>query len=139
MLALALAGCAGESDQHVWAGVPEPLPPTGTLPVEGFADHAAGLEEPWERSPALVAAEFLRLDEAEAARTTIEVDAGPEAGGPALVTVTLEGLLDDSVRARRFVLDLARDGEAWRLERATWTQRCVPGRGHDAFSPQPCV
>jgi hypothetical protein len=133
---LALAGCS--SGEPEWPG-PEDLGADGSVPTEGFADYAADVDEHWERSPALVAAEFLRLDEQEAPETTIESDTGPEGGGPAKVTVTLDRLLDDSVQTRRYELELSRDGEAWRLDRATWTQRCRTNRGHQDFSPELCL
>lgn len=137
-LAVAPAGCSG-ADDRVWDGPPAPLPAGGALPVEAFAAFQDSVDEAWERRPALVAAEFLRLDRATAARATVEEETGGEGGGPASVVVTLDGLLDDSVRAQRFELTLARDGETWRLESASWTQRCQPGRGHRAFSPAPCL
>lgn len=133
--ALALAGCS--SGEPEWPG-PE-LGTDGTISTEGFADYAADVDERWERSPALVAAEFLRLDREQAPETTIESDTGPEGGGPAQVTVTLDRLLDDSVQTRRYELELSRDDEVWRLDRATWSQRCRPGRGHQDFSPELCL
>jgi hypothetical protein len=133
--ALALVGCS--ADEPMWPGA-EPAP-DGSIPTEEFADYAADVDERWERSPALVAAEFLRLDEDTSPSTTIEADTGPEGGGPAEVTVTLDRLLDDSVRTRLYDLELAREGETWRLERATWSQICRPGRGHQDPSPEPCL
>jgi hypothetical protein len=132
---VALAGCS--ADKPEWPG-PEPAD-DGSVPTEGFADYAADVDETWERSPALVAAEFLRLDEDETPETTISSDTGPEGGGPAQVTVTLDRLLDDSVQTRRYELELSRDGEVWRLDRASWAQRCRSGRGHQDFTPEPCV
>jgi hypothetical protein len=137
--AVALAGCGGDDEERTWPGPERPLPSDGTLPVDGFADYAEDVDERWERSPALAAAEFLRLDEAEAPQVTIESDTGPEGGGPAQVTVTLDRLLDDSIQTQRFVLDFTRQGETWRLDSGTWSQRCKPGRGHQDFSPENCV
>ena len=139
---LAFGGCGGDDDEErTWPGPQRPLPADGTLPVEDFADYAddEDVDEPWERSPALAAAEYLRLDEADAPQVTIESDAGPEGGGPAQVTVTLDRLLDDSIQTQRFVLDFTRQGETWRLDRGTWAQRCKPGRGHEDFSPENCI
>jgi hypothetical protein len=53
---------------------------------------------------------------------------------------TLEGLLDDSVRARRYTVELQRDQSMkWRVRDADWAQRCQPGRGHQDFSAQNCL
>jgi hypothetical protein len=133
--ALALAGCS--ADEPAWPGAE--LAADGSIPTEGFADYAADVDEAWERSPALVAAEFLRLDEQDAPETTIESDTGPEGGGPARVTVTLDRLLDDSVQTRRYDLELSQDEDGtWRLDTATWGQTCRPGRGHQDVSPELC-
>jgi hypothetical protein len=133
------AGCADGDDEPVWPGPQRPLPSDGTLPVADFVAHAEDVDEPWERSPALAAAEYLRLDDADAPDVQIESDAGPEGGGPAQVTVTLDRLLDDSIQTQRFVFDFTRQGETWRLDRGSWAQRCKPGRGHQDFSPENCV
>jgi hypothetical protein len=54
--------------------------------------------------------------------------------------VTKTGLLDDSVAAVRYTLAFERDGDGtWVLRSASWAQRCAPDRGHDGFSPEPCV
>lgn len=141
LLALAVAGCGGDGDRAAeadWQGRPE-LQQGGTVPVTDFAAFQAEVEARWERSPALVAGAFLRLDERDASRTTVGADAGPESSGPATVTVTLEGLQDDSVAAQRYVLRLRREGETWRLQSASWAQRCQRGRGHQAFTAEPCL
>lgn len=135
---LALAGCGGEDAPALWEERPE-LQPDGDIPVEEFASFQDEVDARWERSPVLLAGEFLRLDESDAFRTSVDADAGPEATGPATVTVTLDGLQDDSVAAERYVLELSRSDDAWALESATWAQRCQAGRGHQAFTPEPCV
>ena len=134
---LALAGC-GKGGTPTWAGPPDPEA-DGTVSVEEFAAYQRDVEEPWEGSAAMAAAEFLRLDERTATTTTIEGQAGPEGTGPETVTVTLEGLLDDSVHAERWTLEFEPDGENYVLTHATRSQRCQPGRGHQDFSSEPCV
>ena len=112
---------------------------SGSSIRDRFNDYADGVDEPWRRAPALVAGEYVRVDVAEARVTTIAATTGPEGGPSATATVTLDGLLDDSVRARRYVLGLARDGEGtWRVESALATQRCWPGRGHQGYAPTLC-
>lgn len=137
LAALALAGC-GKSDTPTWAGPPDPGP-GGTVAVEDFAAYQQDVDERWEGSAAMTASEFLRLDERTASTTTIEGRASGEGAGPETVTVTLDGLLDDSVRAERWTLDFEPDGDTYRLTAATWAQRCQPGRGHQDFSPELCT
>jgi hypothetical protein len=135
----ALGGCSGNGDaEATWGGPPDPAA-DGTVAVDGFAEFAAGVEEQWEGSAAMAAAEFLRLDEQEAIRTTIAGTASPEGTGPETVVVTLDGLLDDSVRAQRWTLTFVPDEDVYELTGAQWAQRCQPGRGHQGFSPEPCV
>ena len=134
---LALAGCGG-GDEASWSGPPDPAT-DGTVAVDDFAAYQEDVDEPWEGSAAMAAAEFLRLDERTAARTSIEGMASAEGTGPETVVVTLDGLLDDSIRAGRWTLMFEPDGETYRLTEAKWAQRCQPGRGHQQFSPEPCV
>lgn len=135
--AAALAGC-GPSDEHTWAGPPDPEP-DGTVAVEDFAAHQEEVDEAWEGSAAMSAAEFLRLDERTATRTGIEETASAEGTGPETVVVTLDGLLDDSVRAERWTLVFEPDGDTFTLTSAQWSQRCHPGRGHQDHAATPCV
>jgi hypothetical protein len=121
-----------------WGGPPDPAA-DGTVAVDEFVEHAESVDEPWERSAAMSAAEFLRLDERSATRTSIEAQAGPEGGGPETVVVTLEGLGDDSVRAEQWTLSFEPEGDVYRLTGASWAQRCQPDRGHEDFSPEPCI
>jgi hypothetical protein len=138
---VALVGCSsngnGEGDA-AWAGPPQPAE-DGTVAVEDFAAYQEGVDERWERSAETVAAEFLRLDERTAVRTTIEGESGGEGAGPRSVTVTLDGLLDDSVRAERWMLVLEQRDDGYALASAIRTLRCQPGRGHDEFTPEACV
>jgi hypothetical protein len=140
LVALTLAaGCSGDDGGPAWNGPQRPFTADGTISVEDFNDYADDVDEPWERSPALLAGQFLRLDEAQATQTSIDSRAQGEGTGTADVTVTQRGLLDDSIAAERYVLGLQRDGDVWRLSSATWTQSCQPGRGHEDFSPAACV
>ncbi len=137
VLAAALAaGCGGE-DEPRWQGPGQGL---GTLQVGAFNELADDVDEPWESSAALTAAEFVRVDRSTARNISIASRGGPEDAPEALVEIVLDGLLDDSVRARRFVLELdrGRDRE-WRIRTAVVTQRCWPGRGQQAFRPTACL
>jgi hypothetical protein len=136
----ALTGCDGGNGDGdaTWPGPPEPAA-DGSASVEEFADYRADVDERWEASAELIAAEFLRLDERTAVRTTIAGVGVGEGEGPRTVVVTFDGLLDDSVRAERWTLVFQPDGESYALESAVRTFRCHPGRGHEDFAPEPCV
>ena len=128
-------GCGG-STPDIAAPTKEP---DGTASVGDFTEYAKAVDENWERSPVMAAGEFLHLEDRTAARTTVEGVASPEGSGPQTVTVTLDGLLDDSVRSERWVLEFVPDDDVYRLTEAKWSQRCQVGRGHQDFSSQPCV
>jgi hypothetical protein len=135
----ALAGCGGGGGGTAeWSGPPAPAA-DGTVAVDGFVDYAKKVDAPWEGSAAMAAAEFVRLDRRTATRTSIEGLASAEGAGPETVTVTLDGLLDDSIRAERWTLSFTPENGTFRLTEARWAQRCGPGRGHTAFSAEPCV
>jgi hypothetical protein len=138
-LVVLAAGCGGEGGSAAWNGPQRPFAADGTVSVEDFNAYAGDVDESWERSPALLAGEFLRLDQAQATQTSIDARAEGEGTGTATVTVTQRGLLDDSVAAERYVLSLQRDGDVWRLSSAMWSQSCHSGRGHEDFTPAPCV
>jgi hypothetical protein len=72
-------------------------------------------------------------------RTTIAGTAQAEGNGPETVVVTLDGLFDDSTRAERWTLEFEPDGETFALTAAQWAQRCQPNRGHQDFTPEPCI
>lgn len=138
--ALVLAGCGGgdQGSSASWDGPPRPAA-DGGVDVAGFDDYATQVDESWEQTPALAAGAFLRLDRRTATITTISSRSGPEGVGPTVVTVTLDGLLDDSVRAERWELAFEPVDSTYRLSAARWAQRCRAGRGHTAFSAEPCV
>jgi hypothetical protein len=137
---LMLAGCGDDVDvELVWGGPPDAAP-GGAVSTQGFAGFQEEVDEEWERSPALAAGVFLRLDERTAVRTTIDAKAGPEGGGGQVVTVTLDGLADDSVRAERWTLgfERAEDG-TYLLTGALRELRCHEGRGHQDFAGEACI
>ena len=141
LVTLGLSGCGGGDDGEAgasWDGPPAPAA-NGIVDVEGFNDFLSEVDETWERSPALAAGEFLRLDTRTAASTSIEADSGPEGTGPYAVTVTLDGVPDDSIRSERWELSFEPEEGAYRLTQARWAQRCREGRGHTDFSAESCV
>jgi len=138
-LAVLAAGCGGDSGSASWDGPQRPFAADGTVPVQDFNAYAGHVDEPWERSPALLAGRFVRLDQSQATQTSIDATAQGEGTETATVSVTQRGLLDDSVAAERYVLGLQRNRDVWRLSSARWMQSCRPGRGHEEFSPADCV
>ena len=95
------------------------------------------MDEPWERDLAAITAEFLALREQETGSRSFQSTSN---GDSATASLLIDGLGDDSVRARRYELTFTRreDG-SWKVESAQWAQRCHEGRGHQDFSPEPCV
>jgi hypothetical protein len=119
-----------------WTRPPDPAD-DGTIAVEEFNAFAESVEEPWERDIALVTEEFVQRDTIEAANTSYQGNANDDT---AITSLVLDGLFDDSVRAWRYDLTLSRrpDG-TWRVDSARWGQRCQRGRGHQAFTAEPCI
>ena len=113
-----------------------PLPPNGSLTVDGFDAYAESVDEAWEQSLMGTLDEFVGRDASDGADVSFEATSGPEGAGPGTATLVLDGLLDDSIRARRYELTLSRrDDGTWRIDSASWAQRCQVGRGHQDFSP----
>ena len=137
--AFALTGCGSDDAVDlVWAGPPDPGA-GGVVSVDGFAAFQREVDEHWEGSAAMAAGEFLRLDERTAVRTTLEGKASAEGTGPQTVVVTLDGLLDDSVRAERWTLVFDEGDGVYTLTAALREQSCQRGRGHQNFSADDCV
>jgi len=138
LVAAALAGCGSDIDvELVWGGPPD-AEPGGAVSTEGFAAFQREVDEEWERSPAMAAGVFLRLDERKAVRTTIDAKAGPEGQGGQTVVVTLDGLADDSVRTERWTLGFEEADGVYALTGALREFRCQPGRGHEDFAGEVC-
>ncbi|ACA99470.1 MULTISPECIES: hypothetical protein [Cyanophyceae] len=56
------------------------------------------------------------------------------------VTITQEGLLDDSVRGQRFTISLNKNANGtWTVSDRQVTWRCQPGRGSQTYSAQLCL
>lgn len=117
---------------------------SGAIPVAEFNEYVDATGPEWAESPARMALEFLDLGDPSdpdtgAFTVTVVQEASPEGGDRAEVTVTMEGLLDDSVQAVRYVLRFQKGGQdSWTLGSATWSQQCAPGRGHQDFGLEPC-
>ena len=113
------------------------VPASGTLPVDAFNANAESVDEPWERDLSKVADRFLAPREQETGNRSVQATATGSTGN---VSVLIDGLEDDSVRSRRYELALTRRADgSWRIDSASWAQRCHEGRGHQTFSPEPCL
>lgn len=141
LAALALAGC-GSSDggeASDWSGPPR-AGANGAVAFSEFNDFLADDGREFAESPIAAVTEFLALDKSSAAVVTIRSTSPGEVRNFSEVVATLEGLLDDSVRAVRYTVELQRDkSQQWRLRAADWAQRCQAGRGHQDYAPKPCV
>jgi hypothetical protein len=137
-----LAGCGGgEDDERIagWLGPPKATR-SGEVEVDSFNRYADDAAEPsFEISPLRTALEFLGLDNRRVRMTSVVLTQPAEGGDEAEVTATLDGLLDDSIRAERYVLVLERRDDVWRLRSARWAQQCQANRGHQNFSTELCV
>jgi hypothetical protein len=136
-LLLGLTGC-GEGGDATPGDPPRPtFADDGTVAVDDFNAYLEDVDADWKESPEAVARRFAHgtLQEGELIGTSV----GPGDDGGSVVVVTVTGLADDSIEARRTSVALAPDGEEWRLVSASWTQRCKPDRGHGDWSTEPCV
>ena len=116
---------------------PTGVPPPGKLPVDAFNARAESVDEPWERDLAALTQEFLALREQESSTRSFN---STSSGDSATATLLVDGLGDDSVRARSYELTFERRADGtWRIVSASWAQRCHEGRGHQEFSPEPCL
>lgn len=152
VFALSAPGCAAHGAS---AAAPCPEPSAKDAPNAPATDTPATERAPAPRDtaafnawlgrhqhardlPLLIAHAFAGAD-ARAITFSVSYASG-ESAVRATATVTLDGLLDDSVRGEEHVLTFARDavGAPWRLEQATSRVRCWQGRGHAEFSTVPC-
>lgn len=143
---LLLAGCAEEPAKETtgtsgtaWEGPPA-ADESGSIPVDTFNAFLETADPRLSTSPIRAAVEFVGYGEPLALTTSVVLEKPSlEDVDEVTVTATSDGLPDDSVRAVRYVLEFERDGHDWRLSAATLSQRCQPGRGHQGFSPEPCI
>nr|MBA2476591.1 hypothetical protein [Actinomycetota bacterium] len=112
----------------------------GVLPVARFNARLERAGGAWARSPLAVAARFLGRDRLDVYMTSVATLERRDGRDRVVVTTTIARARDDSISAIRYVLALeSRPGGRWRLRSARFTQRCAPGRGHQAFSADPCL
>jgi hypothetical protein len=147
---LLTAGCGyGDGDEEETAPssraqavppLPKPRDGTGSLPVAEFNAFVEEARPAFATSALRTAVEFVHAGEGDAATTSVVATQGPEGNAnTATVTVTRDGLADDSVRSVRYELVLERaDDGVWRLRSARSLHRCQPQRGSQEFSTELC-
>ena len=92
---------------------------------------------PWGLSPrAFANAVAGPLDSPATLRT---IEEGPIDATSAVITVTDEGFLDDSVAGTRLTFHISTDQPGFRIERIEWANTCQPGRGHQDYQAAYCV
>ena len=128
------------SDAQAVPRTPEPEDGSSSLSVDEFNDFVDAARPAFATSALRTAIEFANAGEGDAARTSVVAFEGPEGSADeASVTVTRDGIADDSTRAIRYRIVLERgDDESWRLRSAQRTQRCQRGRGSQEFSTKLC-
>lgn len=137
------AGSAASWPAAVWPAATRAPERSGGQPmaIEAFnrlTVTAARKGESWTRSPLLVVLKFVGETCACSSRQ-IELRSTPERFADAVVTVTDQGYLDDSVRGYSYRAVVAKQaGGHWQLVRATRAWNCWKGRGHEGFSTEPC-
>jgi hypothetical protein len=102
-------------------------------------DKAASAGEAWVKEPAqIIARTFGGFSEMRS--KTVEFVAPTADGADTLtVTITSDGLMDDSVRGEKFRLELKADKQGvWKFTSAGKSWRCQPGRGNQDFSITKC-
>jgi hypothetical protein len=151
-LAAGAAGCGGDGETTTVTvtttvaaeaatppALPSPLPADGTLRVDDFNAYTDEADEPWERDLASVVSAFVDAGATDSALRTFDAVSRDE-GANATATLILQGLFDDSIRALRYDAELRRrQNGTWELLSATWSQACRAARGHQAFTPEPCL
>ena len=140
----ALAGCGSSGSDSGDKAADWPGPPkanaNGSVEFASFNEFLAGDGKQFAVSPITAVTEFLALDKTSAAVTTLRATSPGEVRNFSEVSATLDGLLDDSVRGSRYIVELQRSESAgWRIRAVDWAQQCQAGRGHQEFSPRPCV
>ncbi|MEO0778663.1 MAG: hypothetical protein AAF146_19005 [Bacteroidota bacterium] len=128
---------------------PPPPPSPESLETKGqvmsftaFNEEVAQAREAgqaWTESPLTVALQFVGA-QFDCREKTVAVKSlsGGEVFDKVLVTVTEDGLLDDSVSASKAIIRMERQNGFWRISSARQVWRCWEGRGHVEYSNAAC-
>lgn len=109
--------------------------PDGTVDTSGFEQYVNDMEPPPD-DPIEVALLLFDLTHDD----VDETETDPTQGSGTRITLLSHIETDDSVASlrRQVTLERAPDGR-WTVVETSWDQRCRPGRGHQDYSPEPCV
>jgi hypothetical protein len=136
-----------------WDASPPQPAADGTIDVAPFNRFVAEQRPGWATAPDTLAAAFTQADRKPLpAGTTATTNANREPAptitvarrtdGAVEVTVTFDGLADDSVRTRRTLVVVgppSTPGSPLTIVEARGSWRCQPNRGHQTFTAAPCV
>ncbi|GHN00420.1 hypothetical protein WSM22_19090 [Cytophagales bacterium WSM2-2] len=106
---------------------------------QAYNDQIAGWYaegKSWTNDPILIARELFRPDGPD--RKTI-IDFEPGENDAATITLTREGLSDDSVGGEMRIIELEKAGGTWTIKKIRLGFKCWDGRGHQNYSGQPCI
>ncbi len=108
------------------------------LSVEAFNESVLkGKDNKWTADPVVVSLRFIGLFEGRT-QSIERINENPESFDTTQVTIINNGLLDDSVMAVKYKLNLKKVDSVWIVDSAGRLVKCWKGRGHEDFSSEPC-
>jgi hypothetical protein len=111
---------------------------TGTIMAPGFNEFVDTRQPAEARTAGGTALMLVGADDAPETVTDLTEVPGEESR--TFVTVTKSNLLDDSVYAVRYQIELQPMPDTlYRFIDGQWAQRCQPGRGHQDFTIETCT
>jgi hypothetical protein len=89
----------------------------------------------WADDPILITRELFRIDGSER-KTTIDFESSTV--DRATVTLTQEGLSDDSVDGEKRIIEFEKVNDSWTIKQIRVGVKCWKSRGHTNYSGHPC-
>lgn len=105
------------------------------VPLSSLLPEASIPEGPTPKAVVLSLLGFSELRESQKQQIEVSYPSADRA----VVILTQTGLLDDSVAGLRYRAELVSDGSSWRLSWVGRQQKCRARRGHQDWSPEPCI